>query len=93
MLDSIGSDTWSREDEQKLFPASPYEVAPITDRSQVSVSQVLEDIQVHDIQITQKPPLQVKIDLGRGIFSKIMVNEDSDPFQTAKNFCNEKGFP
>ena len=49
MLDSLNSDIWSKEDEQKLFPASPYEVAPITDRSKISDSQVLEDINITDI--------------------------------------------
>ena len=41
----------------------------------------------------QKPPLQVKIDLGQGIFSRIVVNQDSDPIETAVSFCQEKGFP
>lgn len=92
-LNGLNQDLWTKEDEKRLFPASPYEVAPITDRSKVSQSQILEDINIEDIQIMQKPPLSVKIDLGQGIFSKIVVTKDSDPVQTAINFCQEKGFP
>ena len=48
-LDGLNQDLWTKEDEKRLFPASPYEVAPITDRSKVSQSQILEDINIEDI--------------------------------------------
>ena len=38
MLNGLNQDLWTKEDEKRLFPASPYEVAPITDRSKVSQS-------------------------------------------------------
>ena len=35
-LNRLNQDLWTKEDEKRLFPASPYEVAPITNRSKVS---------------------------------------------------------